>query len=559
MLPRRLRAAGHPPIACPQAVRTARIVWPVSNDGPWHPPFDRPSSDPPPDPPPAERFRPYGAPADERWPFDGPPPDPRRIDRPAIERQRFDRRRISSDETPDGGGPGRAYGPGHPRVAPAAPPPEERHPSHGHGPEPDRGPRRRAPGRDGDGGPRRSRALVAVASLVALGVVAAVVVRQASRGESRGAGGQGWEAEQFGNSQMLAGDSERVCSVSADKLLFCLDPATGEELFSHQFYDSIVTSPVLAGESVLVASSRSGSAGALVAFSTDGAEQWTIPVDISSDRGMPVVGDVVAIVGDAPAGQVVAVDVGTGDERWRAFGPAGDGTRPHVVSTSAFTDGSRFYVAVASEDATSAAGASGQIVAVDPSSGEELWRSPVLPTITWSRGITAAAPFADGTSMAFLLDAGMVGEDGKPLDQREVVVLDTATGGLRWRVPVASVDAGLAHVDDRTVVVDGAEMHAYDADGRVAWTSPTPAGGDAPAEPEPVTLVAEDGHLFAMGRDVFEIDAATGDHALVIDSGTTRDVVAAGDHVVVAGVFALAAVPLGDLPLGDRQVTVVTG
>jgi outer membrane protein assembly factor BamB len=401
---------------------------------------------------------------------------------------------------------------------------------------------------------------VAVASLAALGVVAAVVVRQTSGGEGgRGAGGQGWEAEQFGNSQMLAGDSERVCSVSADKLLFCLDPATGEELFSHQFYDSIVTSPVLAGERVLVASSRSGSTGALVAFAPDGSEQWTVPVDISSDRRMPVVGDVVAVVGDTPAGELVAVDVETGAERWRAFGSADDGTRPHVVSTNAFTDGSRFYVAVAYEDPRSAAGVSGQIVAVDPGSGEELWRSPVLPTITWSRGITAGAPFTDGSSMAFLLDAGLVGEDGRPLDQREVVVLDTASGGLRWTVPVASVHAGLAHVDDRTVVVDGAEMHAYDAGGRAAWTAPAPAGDDAPGEPEPVTLVAEDGHLFAMGRDVFEVDAATGDHALVIDSGTTRDVVAAGDHVVVAGVFAVAAVPLRDLPLGDRQVTVVTG
>src|SRR5690606_13704480 len=170
--------------------------------------------------------------------------------------------------------PDRAYGRGSRSVASA-----ERAPREG------RRPRQREPGPERDGGPRRSRALVAVASLAALGVVAAVVVRQTSAGEGgRGAGGQGWEAEQYGNSQMLAGDSERVCSVSADKLLFCLDPATGDEQFSHQFLDSVVTSPVLAGERVLVASSRSGSTGALVAFSTDGTELWSVPVDISNDR-----------------------------------------------------------------------------------------------------------------------------------------------------------------------------------------------------------------------------------------------------------------------------------
>jgi outer membrane protein assembly factor BamB len=402
---------------------------------------------------------------------------------------------------------------------------------------------------------------VAVASLAALGAVAAVVARQTSGGENgRGAARQGWEAEQYGNSQMLAGDRERVCSVSADELLFCLDPATGEEQFSHQFYDSIVTSPVLAGDRVLVAGSRSGSTGALVAFSPDGAEQWTVPVDISSDRRMPVVGDVLAIVADgASAGELVAFDVATGAERWRAFTSTDDGTEAHVVSRNAFTDGSRFYVALADDDTSSVAGASGQIVAVDPGSGEVLWRSPVLPTITWSRGITAVAPFTDGTSMAFLLDAGMAGEDGQPRAPREVVVLDTATGELRWSVPVASTHAGLAHLDDLTVLVDGAEMHAYDAGGQATWTAPTPTGDDGAAGAEAVTLVARDGHLFALGRDVFEIDAATGDSALVIDSGTTSDVAAAGDHVVVAGVFAVTGVPLGDLPIGDRPVTVVTG
>src|SRR5690606_35444678 len=148
-------------------------------------------------------------------------------------------------------------------VVPTAPVRHDRrsHDRRSHDPEPEPEP---------DSGPRRSRALVAVAALAALGVVAALVVRQLSGGESsRGAGGQGWEAEQYGNSQMLAGDADRVCSVSTDKLLFCLDPATGEEQFSHQFYDSIVTSPVLAGEHVLVASSRSGSTGALVAFAAD--------------------------------------------------------------------------------------------------------------------------------------------------------------------------------------------------------------------------------------------------------------------------------------------------
>lgn len=405
-------------------------------------------------------------------------------------------------------------------------------------------PRRPAPEPepDPDGASRR---LLVAAALVLVGLGAAVLLQQGFGGggeQSGGATGGGWAAERFGNSGRLASDGENVCSTTPDQVLFCLDAATGDERFTRQLYDSVVSSPVLAGGHVLVAGSGWQSTGRLHALALDGTDRWSLPLDAPTDRRMAVVGDVVAVVsGDIATGELVGIDAAAGTELWRVYSAA-DGSQPHVVSANAFTDGSRVYASIVTDDPGAASGIAGHVVAVDPRSGDEIWRSPSLPGITRSRGLAGVAAL-DGGAVAVLLEGTPDQEEGTP---GQVVVLDAATGEERWQVEVESLHAAVGHVDGHTVVVDGAEMRAYDGEGGAAWAAPVP-GHEAGGEAGPSTLVPVAGRLLHAGRDLHAVDPATGAGELVDESGTTSDLTVAGDHVVVAGVFALTALPVDEV------------
>jgi outer membrane protein assembly factor BamB len=534
----------------------------VSYDGSWPPPAD----DPPPD----------------RHPPDGPPPD-----RPSFIQPPFvhlpPEQQLPGHDAPEDGWPVRGRG-DHQRWAP-----EEQHgwdggsmapygggppsrPDHAPGRDPavDPGwpglsPDRTRPARVADeppdpqhrGGPRRTRVRVAAAGLVVAGIVAALAVRQSGGGGAEpGSSGDGWEAEQFGNSQMLAADREQVCSVTSDSLVYCLDPATGEEVFSRQLYLGVLTSPVLADGGVLLGGSSSGADGTVFAYSADGGDLWEAPLVVTSDRPLLVVGDVVAVVsGNGSDGALVGLDAGSGAERWRSYNVEA-GSTAQLLSPRVFTDGNRLYVAVTETDGGGATGV-GHVVAVDPASGQEIWRSPAIAGIGLGRSIASAAPFADGSAAAFAVDASAAGADGTRGGGR-VVVLDSATGAVRWEVPTTT-SASVAHIEGLTIAVDGTDMRAYDSTGGEVWEAELPVSEEAPAEPAVTSLVVEGGRLFGIGRDVYAIDPTTGASELVAASGTTSDVAVAGDSLVIASVFAVSAVPLGDLPFGEHQETVVTG
>ena len=532
----------------------------MSYDGSWPPPAD----DPPPDRPPPDRSpydRPsFGQPGFSQPPFVHLPPEPLSPgpgpygdEWPGTRQDPDDRR--WADDGPYGGGPSRE--PEHDRwgIAPADPlwpgrTLDRPHPRPRPGPDPDEpsGPRHGP-------GPRRGRVRLVAAGLVVAGAVAAVAIRQSGGGGTQpGSTGGGWEAEQFGDSQMLVSDGEQVCSATADSLVFCLDPETGDEVFSRQLYLSVVTSPTLADGGVLVGGSSSGSAGTIFAYSPEGDELWEAPLEITSDRPLLVVGDVVALASaNGSDGALVGLDVATGAERWRVFDAAA-GSTAQLVSTRVFTDGTRLYVAI-TEGAGSGGPGTGHIVAVDPASGQEIWRSPGMAGIGLGRSIASAAPFADGSAAAFTLEPSSV--EGNAEGAR-LVVLDSATGTVRWEAPTAT-SASVAHLEGLTIAVDGPDMRAYDGTGGEVWTAEVPVSEEAPGEPAVRTLVLDGGRLFGIGRDVYAIDPVSGDSALVIASGTTSDVAVAGDSLVVAGVFAVAAVPLDEVPFGEQQVTVVTG
>jgi outer membrane protein assembly factor BamB len=148
----------------------------------------------------------------------------------------------------------------------------------------------------------------------------------------------------------------------------------------------------------------------------------------------------------------------------------------------------------------------------------------------------------DGGAIAALLEGSPDQEEGTP---GQVVVLDAATGEVRWTAEVVNLHAAVAHVDGRLVVVDGPEMRAYDREGGELWAAPVP--GYEGGGPRHSTLVAVGGRVLHAGRGIHAVDPVTGDSELVLESGTVSDVAVAGDHVVVAGVFPLTAVPVGDV------------
>jgi outer membrane protein assembly factor BamB len=351
-------------------------------------------------------------------------------------------------------------------------------------------------------------------------------------GGPSGAAG-GWVVQEVGNDPFAANDTT-VCTAALRAVLYCVDARTGDELFSQQLDNGPPDSAVLLEDRLLV-SNPGAPTGELDAFSLEGERLWRTPLGVSARQQLPVVDGVVTVVDseEGPA-ELVGVDVADGRERWRAF--TGGYERPHVDSPRVFTDGVRVYTGVERIDPIEAA-VVGNIAAVDPASGETLWTSPQLDDIGRGDGIAAAAPFDDGSAVAFLMD-------GRP---RRIVVLDAATGQLRWEVPVAFGRADIVHADGTTVVSDGPDMRAHDAEGRQLWEAPSPVFERSPGPVERDELVFDDGRLFLVGFDVYEVDPATGASRLVHERPGASDAAVVGDHLVIAGVTELEAVPLASI------------
>ncbi|HEX6417326.1 MAG TPA: PQQ-binding-like beta-propeller repeat protein [Acidimicrobiales bacterium] len=417
-------------------------------------------------------------------------------------------------------------------------------------PPPDLSPRPRPPGGAHVAPPepdasRPYNRLMVAAALVLAGLGAAVLVQALLRaGEPGSASQAGWAVEDRGNSRRLAGDGRHVCSTTADQVLYCVDAETGEELFSRQLDESAVTSPALAAGRVLVAGTDVGERGTLYALTLQGDELWQAPIDAPGDRRMAVVDDVVvAVSGEFVAGELVGIDLTSGAVLWRAYSGA-DAGEPHVVSSSAFTDGVRVYASIVAENPFVPGGASGHVVAVDPRSGAELWRSPPLPGITPAAGLGAVA-FSDGGDAVAVLMPGLPAQEAAMPGQ--VAVLDAATGEVRWDVPVADRAAGMAHVTGLTVVVDGGEMRAYDGAGSQVWAVAVPGRDAEASRGELSAVLPAAGRLVLAGRDVYAVDPGNGEAELIAESGATSDVVVAGGHLVVAGASALSGVPMDEI------------
>ena len=381
-------------------------------------------------------------------------------------------------------------------------------------------------------------ALVAVVAVVA--AAAFVVARsrkddsdRAERGPSTDAD-EGWTSEPFRNSLHLAVGGGMVCSTTVRNLVYCLDAATGDERFSVQMDPAaVVTPPVLLDDRLLVA--ISGVDGQLFAYSFEGEELWKASLETTLMDDLPVAGGVVAVV---QREELIGIDVSNGQERWRVY-PSDDFEGPHPAGSTVFTDGSRFYAAIRLSDILSG-DTFGHVVAVDPASGDELWRSPVLGEVGWS-GPEAAAPFADDSAVAFMM-RGISGSS------RPMVVLDAATGQPRWEARITSDYASIVHLDGSTIVADGTDMRAYDRDGERSWSVRSPVLARSPDLLSPGILTVEEGRLFVAGHDVYEVDPATGASDQIGEDGVdAKDVAIADDRLLIAGLMELEALPLSSI------------
>jgi outer membrane protein assembly factor BamB len=332
---------------------------------------------------------------------------------------------------------------------------------------------------------------------------------------------------QLDNAELVA-HGDLVCSTTRQNELFCVQADSGDTVFSEQLAGA-ATSPTLVDDTLVVAVDAADDRGDLYGYSLRGDLLWeaTDLQDVAVDDTamarpeLPAVDQIVAVplVGPEtfPTG-LVGVDAATGTEVWRALTSGGlTGPVGNVLS-----DGARFYaLALSDTDAW-------MVVALDAASGAELWRYELAAGGDDPAFLRGAAPVANGSAVALAFS-------GQPA---QVVVLDAATGGPRWAVPITGNDALVANVEGVTVVLDTAFVRGFDDAGAELWTAPAPEGGVVPngAMPGAVAeLVVERDEVYTLGLHVVWVDTTDGTLQQVHTQAFAGDVAVAADHLVVAG------------------------
>jgi outer membrane protein assembly factor BamB len=206
----------------------------------------------------------------------------------------------------------------------------------------------------------------------------------------------------------------------------------------------------------------------------DGSERWRVPVD---GRVTDAGGDLVLVVGpaeenrDEEPGTLVlrGLDLDDGEVRWsRAIG--GQGQPQGLVGLDGRFAGQRSIVASAP---------SGEIVGLDPATGEVRW------TVDGSR---RGVSFAVVEDLVFLLDE----------DQR-FVALDAATGEMRWRSAVRGVrpDRALIRGDEVLIAHGGALTALGLRDGATRWAGTLDVAGDHQVVGDVLVTVTAPGEVTA--------------------------------------------------------------
>ncbi|WP_459193194.1 outer membrane protein assembly factor BamB family protein [Halosimplex sp. J119] len=140
--------------------------------------------------------------------------------------------------------------------------------------------------------------------------------------------------------------------------LEAFDRATGDHLFDYGLPSSIAGTPATDGTCVILGLLD----GTLRRIAADGTEDWR--VDLGAAVADVTVAGGTAYVG-SPTEQLLAIDVETGDERWRGALENTLLTRPLVVDDRVFVGGADYYLA-----------------AFDRASGTRQWRAELASAVT---------------------------------------------------------------------------------------------------------------------------------------------------------------------------------
>ncbi|MFC6952286.1 PQQ-binding-like beta-propeller repeat protein [Halorubellus litoreus] len=221
--------------------------------------------------------------------------------------------------------------------------------------------------------------------------------------------------------------------IGNDRFGHAVDVSTGERRWRTAFEDTGEVAAVVAGDTVVFGDYSSLVTGV---DASDGTVRFSANLSDGVQGGMAVVDDVVYAAG-IPSGGLNAIDLGTGEFRWRTldYGEAGI-TPPSVVDDTV-------YVGEQS---------SGSVYALSVTDGRVRWRFDVVPS--------SSLAVADGCVFA-------------PTGDGRLYALDATDGSVRWRrtLNIQTGIGGPSVADDVVYVADTeGGFYALDAeDGCERW------------------------------------------------------------------------------------------
>jgi outer membrane protein assembly factor BamB len=277
----------------------------------------------------------------------------------------------------------------------------------------------------------------------------------------------------------LVGDRLYVFSrVNGDEVIRCLDAASGNEIWSDKYASQGVSGPAASfpgpRSSPAVADGKVvtlGVNGTVSCLTTDGKKLWrkddfngTVPQFFTSSSPLITDGMVIVQLGGgggrgAPGvGAIVAYDLASGDQKWKA------GTdSPAYGSPITMTVGEAKLVIAMTNS---------KLVAVTLADGKQVWETPFQAM--GMGGYNACTPIVDGQTLIY--SGGGRGTKAVKIEKEG----DKFTGKELWSNPDKSVQFNSPVLKDGKIygVSISNELFCIDAaDGKTVWGAPIGGGG----------------------------------------------------------------------------------
>ena len=249
-----------------------------------------------------------------------------------------------------------------------------------------------------------------------------------------------------------------------DEVILCLDAATGKDLWSDKYPAPPVTGP--AGSHPGPRSTPAVADGKIVTFGTSGILScldaatgkviWrkenptnAIPQFFTGMSPLIVEGICIAHVGSKDNGNILALDLKTGTEKWNV---KGDG--PAYASPSLMTLSGKKHIIVQSEK---------NLMALDFNDGKILWQITAVPG---QRFYNCVSPYIDGNKIYYTgqgtgMKAVEVVKEGENYVTKEL--WSTTEVGAKWNTPVLKNGYLYGFTDQRRIYCVNA------SNGQTAW------------------------------------------------------------------------------------------